>query len=158
MHTDICFSRLVSISDSVIRIEEHSSSVFSIDGIIKTIVSVGFLNLVFIYSIRYILLKVFILISPFAILTLSMHSTSSIFKSWLKCFLSLLFIEHFASLILIVMFSIEYSSTNLVSKLLFIGAIFALTKVNNYVKEFIGGISLDTYNSMYGMRNMLKMK
>lgn len=112
----------------------------------------------FIYAIRYILLKVFILISPFAILTLSLRSTSSIFKSWLKCFVSLLFIELFASLVLIVMFSIEYSSTNLVSKLLFIGSIFALTKVNGYVRDFIGGVSIDTYNSMYGLRNMIKSK
>ena len=56
------------------------------------------------------------------------------------------------------MFSLEYSSGNLVSKLLFIGAIFALMKVNNYVKDFIGGISIDTYNLMYGLRNMYKVK
>ena len=59
---------------------------------------------------------------------------------------------------LIVMFSLEYSATNLVSKLLFIGSIFALMKVNNYVKELIGGISIDTYNAMYGMRNFIKSK
>lgn len=158
LHTDICFSRLVSISDSIIKIEAGSSNLFSIDGIIKTIVSIGFLNLVFVYAIRYILLKVFILISPFAILTLSMRSTSRLFKAWFKCFVSLLFIELFASFILIVMFSIEYSATNLVSKLLFIGSIFALMKVNNYVRELIGGISIDTYNSMYGIRNILRPK
>ena len=155
---DICFSKLIDISDSIILIEGTSANVFSIDGIIKTIVSIGFLNLVFLYSIRYILIKVFILLSPFAILTLSLKNTSFIFKSWLKCFISLLFTELFASFILIVMFSIEYSYTNLVSKLLFIGSIFALMKVNNYIKDFIGGIGIDTYNSMYGMRNMIKPK
>lgn len=41
---------------------------------------------------------------------------------------------------------------------MFIGAIFALMKVNNYVRDFIGGISIDTYSSMYGMRGMMKMK
>lgn len=158
LHTDICFSRLVNISDSIIKIEGNTANVFSIDGIIKTIVSIGFLNLVFVYAIRYILLKVFILISPFAILTLSMRSTSVFFKSWLKCFISLLFIELFASFILIVIFSIEYSATNLVSKLLFIGSIFALMKVNNYVRDLIGGIGIDTYNSMYGIRNMIRPK
>ena len=56
------------------------------------------------------------------------------------------------------MFSIEYSADNLISKLLFIGSIFALMKVNNYVRDFIGGISIDTYNSMYGMRNMMRIK
>lgn len=158
LHADICFSKLIDVSNSIILVEENTSNVFSIDGIIKTIVSIGFLNLTFIYSIRYILLKVFILISPFAILCLSLRSTSMLFKSWLKCFFSLLFIELFADFILIVMFSIEYSASNLVSKLLFIGAIFALMKANNYVKELIGGISIDTYNTMYGMRNFIKPK
>lgn len=158
LHTDICFSKLISISDSIIKIEGNSTNIFSIDGIIKTIVSIGFLNLIFLYSVRYILLKVFILISPFAILTLSIRSTSTLFKSWLKCFISLLFIELFASFILIVMFSIEYSSTNLVSKLLFIGSIFALMKVNNYVRDFIGGITIDIHNSIYGFRNLIKPK
>lgn len=155
---DICFAKLIDISDSIILVEEHFSNIFSIDGIIKTIVSVGFLNLIFIYSVRYVLIKVFILISPFVMLTLSLHSTSFIFKSWLKCFISLLFIELFASLILIVIFSIEYSSSDIISKLLFIGSIFALMKVNNYVRDFIGGLSIDTYNSMYGMRNIFNHK
>lgn len=158
LHTKICFSNLINISNIIILIEENTQNIFSIDGIIKTIVSVGFLNLTFLYSIRYILIKVFILLSPFAILTLSNPSTSFIFKSWIKCFISLLFIELFASLILTITFSIEYSSSNLISKFLFIGSIFALMKVNNYVRDFIGGISIDTYNSMSGMKNMMKMK
>lgn len=155
---DICFSNVANISNSIILIEENTNNFFSIDGIIKTIVSVGYLNLIFMYSIRYILIRVFVLISPFAIITLSSSSTSFIFKSWIKCFISLLFTELFATFILVVMFSIEYSPLNLVSKLLFIGSIFALMKVNNYVRDFIGGISLETYNSMYGMRNMIKTK
>ena len=110
LHTNICFSKVIDISNSIIHLEESNSNVFSIDGIIKTVVSLGFFNIVFLYAIRYILLKVFILIAPFAFLTLSLRSTSFIFKSWLKCFISLLFMELFASLILAVMFSIEYSS------------------------------------------------
>ncbi len=158
LNIDICFSNLVHISDYIISFEENSANIFSIDGIIKTVVSIGFLNLIFLYSIRYILVKVFILLSPFAFLCLSTRSTSPIFKSWLKCFISLLFVEQLASLILIVMFSIDYSPDNLISKLLFIGSIFALMKVNNFVRDFIGGISLDTYNTMYGMKGLINIK
>lgn len=158
LDVSICFSKLIDVSDSIIQIEENMANVFSIDGIIKTVVSLGFLNVVFMYAIRYILIKVFILISPFAFITLSLRSTSFIFKSWLKCFISLLFVELFASFILAVMFSLEYNANNLVSKLLFIGAIFALMKVNNYVRDFIGGISIDTYTSMGGLRGMFKSK
>ncbi len=158
LHTDICFSHLATLSDAIIVIEENKANIFSIDGIIKTVLSIGFLNLILTYSIRYILIKVFILLSPFAILSLSTRSTSFLFKSWLKCLVSLLFVEIFAILILIVIFSIEYSSQNLISKILFLGSIFALTKVNNYVRDFIGGVSIDLYSSMYSMRNFVKTK
>jgi len=137
LNTDICFTNLISIFNSIISIEEENASIFSIDGIIKTVISVGFLNLIFIYSIRYILIKVFILISPFAILCISTPTTFSFFKSWFKCFISLLFLETFSSLILIVMFSINYSPEDLVSKLLFVGSVFSLMKANSYVREFL---------------------
>ena len=156
--TDICFSNLINILDSIIYIEENGPNYFSIDGIIKAIASIGFINLIFMYSIRYILIKVFILISPFAILCNSTSSTLSFFKSWLKCFISLLVMEIFSSLILIVMFSIEYSPIDVVSKLLFVGSVFALMKANNYVRELIGGISLDVQNSMYALRNFSKLR
>lgn len=158
LDTPICFSKLIDVSSSIIQIESNTANVFSIDGIIRTVISIGFLNVVFMYAIRYILIKVFILISPFAFLTLSLRSTSFIFKSWLKCIISLLFVELFASLILAVMFSLEYGINNIVSKLLFIGSILALMKINSYVRDFIGGISIDTYHSMNGFRGMIKPK
>lgn len=158
LDVDICFSNLVKILNSIVSIEEETQNFFSIDGIIKTIVSVGFLNLIFIFSVRYILIKVFILIAPFAILCTSNESTMHFFTSWLKSLISLLFIEIFASLILIVMFSIEYSPSDIVSKLLFVGAVFALMKVNSYVRDIIGGISLDVQNSMYMLRSMSRIR
>lgn len=131
----ICFSNLVKILDSIVSIEENSESFFSIDGIIKTIVSIGFLNLIFIFSVRYIILKVFILLSPLAILFTSLDSTFGFFKAWIKSLISLLFIELFSSLILIVMFSIQYSPTDIFSKILFVGSIFALTRVNSFIRD-----------------------
>ncbi len=158
LNANICFSNLINILNSVVMLEEVSKSFFSIDGIIKSVVSIGFINLVFIYSIRYILIKVFVLISPFAILCNATESTAPLFKSWLKSFISMLLLEIFSSIILIVMFSIDYSPYNLVSKLLFVGAIFALMKANGYIKELIGGIGLDIQNSLYALRNYSKIR
>ncbi len=42
LHSDICFSKLIDVSNSIILVEENYSNVFSIDGIIKTIVSTRF--------------------------------------------------------------------------------------------------------------------
>ena len=102
------------------------------------------------------MIKVFILISPFAFLSLSTPNTSVFFKCWIKSFLALLFIELLASIILIVMFSITYSSKDITSKLLLIGSLFALIKSNSYIKELIGGINTEISDSMYMLRTFMK--
>lgn len=158
LDSELSFSNLNNLSNTFISIEESSETFFSVDGIIKTIISIGFLNLIFIFSVRYILIKVLVLISPFAILCTSLDSTFNLFKAWLKSFISLLFIEIFSSLILIVMFSIQYSPSDIVSKLLFVGSIFALMKVNNYVRDIVGGLSLDVQNSMYAFRSVSSLR
>ena len=56
------------------------------------------------------------------------------------------------------MFSTEYSPSDIVSKLIFVGAVFALMKVNGYVRDFIGGFSLDIQSTMYSLRNIGSMK
>ena len=153
---NICFSELINQANAIIFLENNSSSIFSIDGILKMIFSFSFFNIIFSYSVRYIMIKVFILISPFAFLSLSTPSTSVFFKCWLKSFLSLLFIELLASTILIVMFSITYSSKDITSKLLLIGALFALIKSNSYIRELIGGINTEISDSMYMLRTFIK--
>lgn len=153
---NICFSELINQANAIIFLENNSSSIFSIDGILKMIFSFSFFNIIFSYSVRYIMIKVFILISPFAFLSLSTPSTSVFFKCWIKSFLALLFIELLASTILIVMFSITYSSKDITSKLLLIGALFALIKSNSYIRELIGGINTEISDSMYMLRTFMK--
>lgn len=152
-HTDICFSSLVSKLNSIIYIEQNSLNLFSIDGLLKSMISVSFLNLTFSYSIRYIMIKVFILIAPFAILSLSMPNTTYIFKSWLKCFVSLLLVQVLVAIILLVIFSLQFDTNNLFSKFLMCGAIFALIKANTYIKEFMGGISTEFTQNIKGIKN-----
>ena len=142
-NSNISFSELILKLNSVISIEKNSLNIFSVDGIIKSFISFGLFNLVFSYALRYILLKVFILITPFAILTLITRSTSWFFKTWLRTFLSFLLLQSFVSIILLVIFSLNFNSTDLFSKFLYIGGIFALSKANSYMRELIGGISTD---------------
>ena len=153
---DICFSELINQANVIIFLENSSGSIFSIDGILKMIFSFSFFNIIFSYSVRYIMIKVFILISPFAFLSLSTPNTSVFFKCWIKSFIALLFIELLASIILIVMFSITYSSKDITSKLLLIGALFALIKSNSYIRELIGGINTEISDSMYMLRTFMK--
>ena len=144
---NISFTELVKKMNSVINISNSNFNAFSLDGIIKSFISIELLNLVFVQSLRYILVKVFILITPFAILSLISHSTSWFFKTWFKSIFSLLIIQSFISLILLIIFSINSDSSNILTKLMYIGALFAITKSNSYIKELIGGVSTNISNS-----------
>lgn len=155
-HMNISFSSLILELNSIISVEQTSFNIFSVDGLIKSFISFGLFNLVFSYSLRYILLKVFILITPFAFLTLINHSTSWFFKTWFRTFLGLLLLQSFASIILLVIFSLDFSSTDLFSKFLYIGGIYALSKANSYLKDLIGGISTDVSVNFSGMQNRFK--
>ena len=138
---NICFSELINVINSNIAINTNSVNIFSIDGLIKGTLSLSLLNLVLSYSFRYIMIKVFILLSPFAILSLTLNSTSWFFKTWFKNLFSLLFIQNIVSIILLILFSINYSQNNLFIKMIYIGGIYSLIKANSFVREFLGGVS-----------------
>lgn len=145
---NICFSELITTINTNIAIDTNALNVFSLDGLIKGTLSVSLLNLVFSYSLRYILIKVFILLSPFAFLSLSLDKTSWFFKTWLRNLFSLLFIQIIVSLVLLILFSMDYSSSNLFSKFIYVGGIYALIKTNSLVRDFIGGISTEVTQSV----------
>lgn len=138
---EICFSELILTINSNISVNTTSVNVFSLDGLIKSILSFSLLNLVFSYSFRYILIKVFVLIAPFAILSNCLNSTSWFFKSWIKNLFSLLFIQIIVSIILLILFSMNFSSGNLAIKFIYVGGLFALIKANSFVRDLVGGVS-----------------
>ena len=153
---NICFSELILNINTNISINNSSIDIFSLDGLIKGIISFSLLNLIFTYSFRYILIKIFILLSPFAILSNSLNSTSWLFKSWFRNLFSLLFIQIIISIILLILFSINYSSSNLFSKFIYIGGIYALIKSNSFVREFLGGVSTDISQNVNNFSKFLK--
>ena len=151
----ICFSSLIDNLNSVISIEKDEFNIFSIDGLIKGFISIGLMQLLFTYSFRYVLVKVWILISPFAIMSLSINSTSWFFRVWMKSFLAFLCVQVFISFVLLIAFSIDYSE-NILSKLVTVGCIFAFTKANQLVKEWMGGVSSDISSGLSSIRSLLK--
>ncbi len=130
-------------------------TIFSLDGILKSISSIGLFNLVFSYSLRYILIQVLILISPFAILSLLLESTSWMFKAWIKCFVSLLILQSLVALILLVIFSLNFSN-DIFSKIICIGSIYALMKSNSFIKEFFMGLTTDISVNISSFKNSLR--
>ena len=138
---NICFAELILEINNTISVDTSSLDVFSLDGLIKTSLTMSLLSLVFTYSFRYVMIKIFILLCPFAILSLILESTSWFFKSWLRNLFSLLFIQIIVAVVLLILFSMDYSSNNLMTKFIYVGAIYALIKSNSFVRDFVGGVS-----------------
>jgi len=153
---DISFSELVKQLNEIITIQDTEFNIFSFDGLIKGFVSISLFNLIFSYSLRYVLIKVFVLLTPFAILCLINQSTSWFFKTWFKTILSLLLQQNLVAIILLLIFSVDFSTTDIFSKLLCVGGIYALIGANSYMRTLIGGISTDVSNHLNIGTSLLK--
>ena len=131
---------------------DENFSLFSFNGILQSFYSFGFFNLLISYALRYILVRLFILLSPFAFIALSLDKFSSFFKNWLKCFIGLLFIQIIVALILILGFSLDFANNTILNQILFLGIIFAIAKANQITIDLIGGINTSintTFNSVF---------
>lgn len=149
---NICFSELILTINNQMAVDTNTLNIFSIDGLIKGILSVSLLNLVFSYSFRYMMIKLFVLLSPFAFLSLSLPSTSWFFKAWFKNLFSLLFLQIIISLVLLLLFSTPFSSNDLLSKFIYLGGIYVLIKANSFIRDFIGGVSTTISQSVKNFR------
>ena len=153
---DISFSSFIKDILPNDYFTSNSFSLFSFDGLIKAATSFGFLSLTISYAIRYILIKVLVIIAPFAILSLSSSKTSPFFKSWLKNFIATLFLQIFISIILLVCFIVDDRDKILPSQIMHIGMIYTLIKANSFMKEFLGGFSTDVNLSFPSISSIFK--
>lgn len=144
---DISFMNFMQkINDKIYTSKDTSLDVTSFDGIVKSFTTFGFMNLIFSYSLRYIMIQIFILLFPFAILLGIYDKTAWIAKSIIKAFISLMLEEVLVSLILVLAFS--FSPSNDMSKILYIGIIYSLMKANTYMYMIFGGISTSISNNI----------
>jgi len=155
---EISFSELIDQLNEFLLLEESQFNIFSFEGLLKGFISASLFNLIFSYSLRYVLVKLFILLTPFAVLSLINQSTSWFFKTWFRTILSLLLQQSLVALILVLIFSVNLSSSNILSKLLCVGGMYALIRANSYMRNLIGGISTDISNHFNMGSNFLKNK
>ena len=153
---NISFSELINEINGNLSVEKQSIDIFTLDGLIKGTLTISLLNLVFSYSLRYVIIKVLILISPFAFLSLSLENTAHFFKSWYKNLFSLLFIQIIVLIILLLLFSMDYNSGNLINKFIYIGGIYGLIRANSIVRELFGGISTSVQSGISNLKTFNK--
>ena len=153
---NICFTELIEEINSNLFSENGKLNIFTMEGLITGTLTISLLNLVFSYSLRYVLIKVFVLISPFAFLSLMLENTSNFFRVWLKNMFSLLFIQIIVSIILLLLFSMDYSKGNLVNKFIYIGGMYALIRANHIVREFFGGVSTSVQGTISNIKGLAR--
>lgn len=129
-------------------------SLFSFDGVLKSFISFGFVNLLFTYSVRFIFIKLLVLISPIAFLTLCLDQSTWIFKIWLKNLISQLFTQLIICVILLIIFSLDGSQNPIVTKLLYVTSLVCLIKASSFVKDFSSGFTSDISSSFSSIKNM----
>lgn len=147
---DINFSSFIELTSNYAF--DENFSLFSFNGILQSFYSFGFINLLISYSLRYILVRLLILLSPFAFIALSIDRFSSFFNNWIKSFIGLLFIQIIVALILILGFSLDFAYNTILNQILFLGIIFAISKANQITIDLIGGINTSinsTFNSVF---------
>lgn len=154
--TEICFSNLETKINAYIGDINNTFNIFSVQGFLKAFSSVGILNLILSYSLRFIMVKIFILIFPFALLSLLNESSSYIFKSYIKSFVSLLLTQSIVALVLLIIFSLDFRGNTLLSQVIFIGALYTLTRVNYFMKELIGGVSTTIYSGASSLKSLFR--
>ena len=98
------------------------------------------------------MIQVFVLISPFAFLSLTLANTSYFFKTWYKNLISLIFIQIIFIIILLLLFSIDYSDKNILNKFIYLGGIYALIRANSISREIFGGISTTVQSGLNGLK------
>lgn len=148
---NICFTNLIKQINSTYE-SANNIDMFSLDGLIQGTLRISLLNLLFSYSLRYVLIKVLVLLSPFAILSLVLENTSHFFKSWYKSLFSLLFIQIFVSLVLLLLFATDYSKEDTMNKFIYLGGIYTLIRANSIVKELFGGISTSVQSGITSLK------
>ena len=134
---EICFT---SLKELVINLDEYmSEEALSIDGIIKGVISFGATTMLITFAIRYVTIIFLTLISPIVIMFASSGATYGIFKNWLKMFCGNLFMQNLVIIILMIPLSVKEVDNDLF-KIILVGSIYLLYRINNFSKEFLGNI------------------
>ena len=150
---DISFTSFTNIINNSINIDS-SINIFSLDGVIHSMLSFGFISILITYILRFILIKILILCSPFMFLCLCEENLSKYFFNWLKYFIIILLNQNIVIIALYTPYILDFKN-DMYSKFLIIGVIYTIHKINEYIKEFIGGFSISGNINLQGISSAL---
>lgn len=122
---------------------QDSFDIFSIDGIFKGFISFGTLNMTISFAMRYILIRALVIIAPVAFVFKTYSKTEKYFDMWLKAFISLLLVQHFITVLLMIGGMLKDIHLDTLNKIAYIGLIYALSKSFTIFEKLFGGFAPD---------------
>ncbi len=137
---EINFSTFINYINSALYSTLETFDIFSFDGLLKILSTFGFLYIFLSYSVRYIMCKILVLLSPFAFLTLIHNQLDGFFKGWLKQFLILLLMQIFVSIVLTLGFCLSIYAGNSLFKIFYLAILVIIARCNYYLKEIFSHI------------------
>lgn len=139
----------VGFGEVITELEEYmSKDNLGIDGLIKGFISFGAITLVIHYAVRYVTIIFCILVMPFAVMFSITTTTRGIFYSWLKISIINLCQQWIVKLLLIIPLSFKDIDTE-TFKIIVLGTIYLLYKINTFSKEFLGNIASGSGREVY---------
>lgn len=136
----VSFERL---KESILSIDDFmKNDLLSLNGLIKGVISFGIITILINFSIRYVTIIFLIIISPFAIMSISGAISLGFFKTWLRMFITNMSIQIVVNLLLII--PLVYKETgDLMYKIILVGTIYLMYKITEFTRELFVKISED---------------
>ena len=133
-----------NLKEVILSIEDFlDNDLLSLNGLIKGVISFGSVSILINFAIRYVTIVFIVLIAPFAFISLSANITSGIFKSWCKIFIVNLLVQIIIKFIILI--PIMYKDINsIMYKIILVGAIYLIYRINNFTKEIFVKISSES--------------
>lgn len=132
-----------NLKENVIKIEDLlDSDMLSLNGVIKGVISFGSISILINFSIRYVTIIFLVIISPFAFISLSSNLTIGIFKTWIKTLIISLMTQVIVKFVILI--PMLYKDINsMMYKVILVGSIYIIYKINNFTKEIFVKITSD---------------
>lgn len=130
-----------NLKETILSIDDFmKSNLFSIDGLIKGIISFGIVSVLVNFSIRYVTVIFLILISPLAIMSSIAGITHGFFRSWIKMFTVNMMMQIVIKFVLII--PLVYKEVNTIMyKIVLVGSIYLIYKITTFTKELFMNIN-----------------
>lgn len=129
-----------ALKEVIVNLEKYmGEDSLSLDGLIKGFISFGSVTLLINYAVRYVTIIFLILVMPLVIMFSVSPYTKGIFNSWIKLFVVNLSMQWIIKLVLIIPISVK-NINNEMFKIIIIGTVYILYKINIFVKDFLGNV------------------